>query len=238
MAFVMQAQENPLFVQGKEAYRADDFQGAIAKWTQILERGQHSASLYYNLGNAHYKLNQVGPSIYYYEKALALDPNNQDVKNNLSFAENAKIDIIEPLPKTFFAKWDEQLSNRFSYDEWAWITVVAFFLFTVLFLSYYFSQASKKKRLLFASSFLCIFLFGTAIIMSFRTYERTMNDRNAIVFAEEIEIKAAPQMKEETVFRLHEGTKVKILATEADWSRIQLLNGKEGWIPSADLKEL
>lgn len=234
----MQAQENPLFVQGKEAYRANDFQGAIAKWTQILNQGQHSPSLYYNLGNAHYKLNQVGPSIYYYEKALALDPNNADVKNNLSFAENAKIDIIEPLPKTFFAKWDETLSNLFSYDEWAWITVISFFLFTVLFLTYYFTQASGKKRLLFASSFLCIFLFGTAMTMAFRTYKRVINDRNAIVFAEEIEIKSAPKMSEETIFKLHEGTKVKILATEAEWSQIQLLNGKEGWIPSADLKEL
>ncbi|MEO0337936.1 MAG: tetratricopeptide repeat protein [Bacteroidota bacterium] len=142
IALVIQAQENPLFVQGKEAYRANDFQGAITKWNQILDQGQHSPSLYYNLGNAHYKLNQVGPSIYYYEKALALDPNNAEVKNNLSFAENAKIDVIEPLPKTFFAKWDETLSNWFSYDEWAWITVISFFLFTVLFLTYYFVEGS------------------------------------------------------------------------------------------------
>ena len=113
------SQDNDLFNQGKDAYKRGDYQEAIDNWSRILNNDKHSAALYFNLGNAHYKMSQIGPSIYYYEKALQLDPNDKDIRNNLSFAENARIDIIEPLPKTVFARWYERGAKLLSYEGWA-----------------------------------------------------------------------------------------------------------------------
>ena len=96
------AQNGPLFEQGKALYKAEKYQQAIDQWLKIVENEEHSSALYFNLGNAHYKLNNVGESIYYFEKALQLSPNDRDIKNNLAFAQNATVDDIEPLPETIF----------------------------------------------------------------------------------------------------------------------------------------
>ena len=127
------SQNQALFNQGKEQYKAQNYQEAIQNWSKIIENGEHSAALYFNLGNAHYELNNIGPSIYYYEKALQLDPTDTDIKTNLAFAENAKVDIIEPLPKTFFARWDASISTLLSYEGWAWATLIGFFVIVLLF---------------------------------------------------------------------------------------------------------
>ena len=101
----IQGQAQGLFNEAAQNYKNEAYKKAIEQWNTILDNGQHSAALYYNMANAHYKLNQVGPSIYYYEKALALAPNDAQIKTNLVFAQNAKVDAITPLPKTIFSKW-------------------------------------------------------------------------------------------------------------------------------------
>lgn len=232
------AQNQPLFEQGKQQYKNQNYTYAIANWTKILDAGEHSAALYFNLGNAYYKLNQIGPSIYYYEKALQLSPNDSDIKNNLNFAKNATVDAIEPLPLTLFAKWDQQVSDLMTYEGWAWTTVLATMLLSLLFILYYFSGSSARKRVYFAGFLLASFVMITALSMSYRGYQRGLNDRQAIVFAEETQIKAEPSMGSETSFVLHEGTRVKILEEDQDWLHIRIADGKEGWIVAADLKEL
>jgi len=232
------AQNGPLFEQGKELYKAEKYIDAVNSWMKILENHQHSASLYYNLGNAHYKLNNIGPSIYYYEKALLLAPNDSDIRNNLAFAENAKVDAIEPLPKTIFYKWYHAVSDLLTFNGWAIAVVVFSLCFVLLFLLYYFSYSEGKKRLFFVSSLMVILLLGMALSMAFSTFKDAINNQPAIIFAESIEVRDAPSLGSETSFTLHEGTKVQIIARDTDWVRIEIANGKDGWIPFSDLKEL
>src|SRR5690606_11993699 len=141
LSFTAFSQNENLFDQGKELYKNGKYQQAIIAWMQILEKGEHSAELYFNLGNAQYKLNHIGPSVYYYEKALQLSPNDADIKNNLAFAENARIDSIEPLPKTVFSKWYNGISSVFTFEGWAVLAVVFSVFFVALFLFYYFAFA-------------------------------------------------------------------------------------------------
>ncbi len=236
--FLGMAQNMSLFEQGKEQYRAEKYEEALQQWMKILNNGEHSANLYYNIGNAHYQLHHIGPSIYYYEKAKLLDPNDADIQNNLAFAKNATVDAIEPLPQTFFVKWDQQISGLMSYDSWAWMAVLGILFFTFLFLRYYFSAASRTKRFFFVTSLLAVFMGLIALSMAFRTYHISEFDKEAIVFAESADVKNGPRMGDETIFQLHEGTKVKIISQEDNWCRILLADGKDGWIPLEYIKEL
>ncbi len=232
------SQSGPLFEQGKELYKAEKYMEAVNSWVKILENDQHSASLYYNLGNAHYKLNNIGPSIYYYEKALELAPNDGDIKNNLAFAQNATVDDIEPLPKTIFYKWYHTVSDLLTFDGWAIVVVVFAMSFVLLFLLYYFSYSERKKRAFFVSALFSFLLIGMAFSMAFSTFEDTVKDQPAIIFSEIIDVKSEPNLGSEVSFKLHEGTKVQIIAKDTDWVRIEIANGKDGWIPITDLKEL
>ena len=232
------AQNGPLFEQGKSLYKAEKYQEAVTSWMKILENKKHSSELYFNLGNAHYKLNNIGPSIYYYEKALLLAPNNSDIKNNLAFAENAKVDAIEPLPKTIFYKWYHTISEVLTFDGWAYMAVAFSMCFALLFLVYYFSYSERIKRIFFVSAALSILLIGMSLSMAFSTYDDAIKNQPAIIFAESIEVREAPNLGSEISFTLHEGTKVQIIEKDTDWALIEIANGKEGWIPFLDLKEL
>ena len=232
------AQNDPLFEQGKERYKQEKYQEAIASWMKIVENGEHSANLYFNLGNAHYKMNNVGPSIYYYEKAAQLSPSDSDIKTNLAFAENARIDAIEPLPRTIFSKWHERISSLLSFNGWALVAVTFSSLFALLFLLYYFSISESRKRLLFVGSSVSLLLFFASLAMAFQVQGESLNDNPAIIFAESIEVKSEPKMGGEVAFMLHEGTKVQIIEEDDNWVRVKLVNGKDGWLPATDLKPL
>jgi len=231
-------QNNALFEQGKEHYKNGKFTEAVNSWEKVLSNGAHSAPLYFNLGNAHYKLNHVAPSIYYYEKALQLAPADAAIKTNLKFAENARIDAIEPLPKTIFKRWYEQLAGVLTYDGWAVTAVVGGILFVVLFLSYWFAAVERKKRLFFSTSIVSVVVLFVGLVMAYQTYGDVLKDQPAIVFSESTEAKSEPNMGSENAFVLHEGTKVQITEEEDNWVHVLVANGKDGWIPASDVKRL
>lgn len=227
------------FKKGNEFYNNGDFQEAIASYESIIESGEHSADLYFNLANAYYKMNQVAPSIFYYEKALQLAPTDQEIKNNLSYAQNMTIDDIEVIPETGFSKISNSVINSFSFDVWAMIAVTLTLLFVILFLSYYFSYATHKKRILFVFGFTSLALGLFALTMAYQKYGMVQNENSAIVFEQESEVKTDPNLRSETAFKLHEGTKVMILESFNDnWVKIRLADGKTGWIVLDDVKML
>lgn len=238
LSIVSFGQNDALFDQGKGLYKSEKYQDAISVWMKILNNNVHSSELYFNLGNAHYKLNHVGPSIYYYEKALQLSPSDSEIKNNLAFAQNTTVDAIEPLPKTIFSKWYSTIAEILPHDSWAVVSIVLSLSTILLFLLYYFSYSEGKKRVFFVSSLGLFFLLLISIAMSYTTFSEAMKKNPAIIFAESSEVKSEPNLGSEAAFTLHEGTKVQILTKEEDWARISLVDGKDGWIPLSDLKEL
>lgn len=232
------AQDQGLFQQATQAYSEGNYKVSIEKYEQILENGRTSVAVYYNLANAHYKLNQVAPSIYYYEKALQLNPNDEEVKNNLAFAQKMTIDVIEPIQKSDFSKRIDKLVSSFSFDNWAWATVVFSFLFALFILGYYFAGSSKRKRVFFIPAMLCL-VFGIAsIIFANLRHSTQQNNQYAIVFAQEAKVKSEPNSRSEEVFLLHEGTKVKVKENFGGWLEIKLADGKQGWIKKEKVKKL
>jgi tetratricopeptide (TPR) repeat protein len=232
------AQGENLFDQATKAYSEGNYEQAIANYEQILENGKTSAAVYYNLGNAHYQLDNVAESIYFYEKALQLKPNDQDIQNNLAFAEKKAIDAIETVPKTGVGELFEDMLSILGYDGWAWAAVVASVLFALLFLGYYFSKTPSRKRLFFVPAMICLVIGVAAFVFANLRQETAKNRQFAIVFATEAQVKSAPNPQSEMVFLLHEGTKVRVLEDFGEWNEIKLSDGKKGWIRKSEVKKL
>lgn len=227
-----------LFAEGNTFYKTEEYSRAVEVYLAIEEQGFESADLYFNIGNCYYKMNKVAPSIYYYEKALKVDPNYEDAQFNLEFAKRMSIDAIEELPKTFLQRFQENVILKFSYETWATISVTASFLMALLFLMYYFSRGTKTKLVFFNTAILTLFILAITVFFAYQNYGVSKKDRPAIIFAESTEIKNAPTPSGEEVFELHEGTKVQILDELDDWKKIKIADGKVGWISSKDLKEI
>ncbi|MBL4604994.1 MAG: SH3 domain-containing protein [Flavobacteriaceae bacterium] len=227
-----------LFVKANDQYKQELYNEAITTYNEIETLGLVSSELYYNLGNCYYKLNKVAPSIYNYEKALLIDPLNEDAQNNLVFAKRLTIDNIEELPKSLFQKIDESFVKKLSYNEWSVISVAFSIVGVLLFLLFYFSYTPTKKRLFFVTSILSFLLLITSSIFAIKEYSFHQNNISAIIFAQEVEIKNAPTLNSEEIFNLHEGTKVTILDTVDNWKKIRISDGKIGWILTEKIKLL
>ena len=132
LAFAQASMES-LFKQGNSAYNKAEYQKAISLYEQTLKMGQFSAELYYNLGNAYYKLNNIAESIYYFEKAKQLDPNDEDIIINSNFAKNMTIDAIEKLPESQIVTFQKKIYRIFNFSYWSYLTVILFWIFTGLF---------------------------------------------------------------------------------------------------------
>ena len=237
-SFINAAENDTLFQKANELYNQEQYQEAIDGYLSIINTGKESAELYYNIANAHYKLSNIGPSIFYYEKALELAPNDEDVKNNLTFAKNATIDVIDVIPEGIISRTINGFTNMFSFDLWAWISICCVILFVVLFILYYNARMSSKKRLFFISSWVALIFGLFGVFFAFSQYNFINNNQYAIIYAQETTIKSEPNLRSEEVFELHEGTKVKITEEVNDWRKIKLADGKIGWIPASDLEEL
>jgi len=232
------SQNQDLFKQATSLYNEGKFDEAAENYLAILENGEHSAELYFNLGNTYYKLNKIAPSIFYYEKALLLNPNDRDIKNNLTFAQNMTLDDIETLPQPGISRFYKAVTSFFSFDQWAYLAVAFMILFVSLYILFYFLAYATQKRVAFISA-LVFFVFSIgSFIFAYVQYADFKAEQPAIVFAEEISIKSEPNARSQEVFVLHAGTKVNVLNQLNDWKKIALINGKTGWVPAKEIRDI
>ncbi|WP_136466496.1 SH3 domain-containing protein [Flagellimonas onchidii] len=238
-AFIGLGQNNAsLFDQATEDYNNGEYSKAIEKYESILENGEHSAELYFNIGNCHYKLNAIGPSIYNYEKALLLKPNDREILNNLGYAQNMRLDAVEEMPKTEIAKLYESLMDIMSFDQWSYLAIVLIVLFVLGYLAYFFLRFASQKRIAFISSMLFLVAGILSVLLAYLQYQDFKNDNPGIIFSQEVKVTSEPNKNSKAVFTLHEGTKVNILETFNDWQKIKIADGQTGWLPKKDLKLL
>ena len=226
-----------LFSEANKLYKTEQYQAAIDLYKTIESEHMISSDVYYNLGNSYYKLNKVGPAIFYYEKALQLNPDNEDVKNNMVFAKRLALDNIKPLPKTVWQKINENYLQLLTYNEWAIVVVLFSFAAGLLFLLYYFNNSSSKKRLFFVTSLFAFMGLLVNLTITYNQYNFARNTKEAIVFSAESTIRNAPTFNAEKVFTLHEGTKVFVLDAVDNWKKIKIADGKLGWIIASEIQE-
>jgi len=233
-----QASMESLFDQGNSAYNKAEYQKAVSLYEQTLKMGQFSAELYYNLGNAYYKLNNIAESIYYFEKAKQLDPNDEDIVINSNFAKNMTIDAIEKLPESQIVTIQKKIYGIFNFSYWSYLTVILFWIFTGLFLVYVFIKSASLKQTFFFIAFGILIFFMISFLITYSIEEKEKNTNFAILFSNQKDIWSEPNQQAELLFSLHEGTKVEVLDILENWKKIRIANGSEGWIENASLRYL
>ena len=226
---------NDLQANAEKAYSNKNYKEAILSYETILNEGQVSYKLYYNLGNAYYKNNELGKAIYNYELANKLQPNNKDVETNLRIANEKTIDKIESRENFFIGAIKSELVNSLSTNGWAWLSI--FSLASALILAFIFLTANHLllKRFGFFLSSLSIIIFISAMILGYTALKDIHVTNFAIVLNRESKVHEEPTINSKTKFNLHEGTKISVLETNLNWTNIKLENGNEGWIKTTEI---
>ncbi len=225
----------PSMERANEAYTNEAYTEAIAEYEAVAAEQGTSATLYYNLGNAYFKNRAYAAAILNYERALLLEPNNEDAAFNLSIAQAHTVDKIEPLGDFFLTLWLEKMIAMFPSNTWACVAIASFLLFVAAVLLYFFGRSVRLKKLGFFGAILLLIVSGCANRFAYLQKHDQVERNTAIIFAPTITVRSSPSESGTELFVLHEGTKVTVLEKLGEWSEIVVIDGNRGWIPTEKL---
>jgi tetratricopeptide (TPR) repeat protein len=232
--------QNPdeMAAQAAKAYNSHNYPQTIEQYSKIIAGGYESWSLYYNLGNACFRNNENTQAVYFYEKALKLAPNNEDIRHNIEVVNSRLTDKVEQVPELFYKRWWKALVNLMEPDTLAWITILLFSLALTLIALYIAISGMLARKIFFWSGIALLLLSGMGILASEQRHHYLSEDHEAIVFTPTVNIKSSPDENSKDIFVLHEGTKVSLLDEVADWQEIRIANGSIGWIRLTDIRKI
>ena len=222
--------------EADSAYVRGEYQQAIKDYEALLKKGA-SADIYYNLGNAYYRTENITRAVLNYERALLLSPSDRDIRFNLQMARQKTIDKIVPEQEMFFVTWYRSLVNMASVDGWARTALISLALAIVLALIYLFSERIWLRKVGFFGAFLLIAVFVCCNLFAHQQKQQLVHRKGAIVTAPAVAVKSTPAKNGTDLFILHEGTKVTITdSSMKDWKEIRLADGKEGWLETRQIE--
>ncbi len=221
-----------------KAYLKGEYQQAIKDYETLLKDGE-SAELYYNLGNAYFRSDNLTKAILNYERAHLLSPGDKDILFNLQFARSKTIDKMSPQSEMIFVGWYHSLVNFTSVDRWAYVAVVSIILALTLLLLYLFAERMILRKVGFFGAVAFFLLFIFANLFAYQQKRQLENRKGAIVVSSSVSIRKQPADNAETVFVLHEGTRVDITDRSIKgWKEVQSPDGREGWVQDNTLEEI
>lgn len=223
---------------GNKAYIEGDYDKAIEEYTAILDGGEYSMKLYYNLANAYFKAGAMGRAILYYNKALRIAPSQEDIRHNLALAEAQTKDRIAIIPEFFLNRWLRTVRNSMSCTAWSVLSLVwlgVLLAFAVLFLL---ASRVRWRKMGFYGALCAFVLFVATTSFAVSSRNDMLSHNEAIVMGTAISVKSSPDRSATDLFVLHEGTKVKVLTEVDEWVEVVIADGKKGWTERKNIEEI
>ncbi|WP_126246017.1 tetratricopeptide repeat protein [Chitinophaga rhizosphaerae] len=233
----VKAQEPAAFNEGNRLYEQQQFAEAAAKYQQLIDSGFQVADLYFNAGNAYYKSSQTAMAVYSFEKALRLQPGDEAIEHNLALANQKVGSNVETLPLLFFERWWLQWQQLHTPAGWANWSIAWSWIFSALVIAYFFFPVPGKKYIRWALAVSGIFLIGY-FSMAAWMHSQSFNSGDAIVMNNSVKAKSAPDDGAKDLFELKEGMKVEVLDATSQFGKVQLSDGKTGWVPVNEIRRL
>lgn len=234
-----------LIKSANAAYEKDEFERAIELYSKAAQEQGTSSELYYNIGNAHYRLGNMGEAILYYERALKLDPSNGDARTNLEFVKE-KINVDTASSDSYFSSKLMRMITGQSSNTWAVMSVVLFLAFVAALLIYIFMDNIMLRKIGFFGGGIVLVMMIVTLSFSFVCRNQARNTSYAIVTVPSSTLSTSPRIpkdKTEEAFLLNEGYKVQIVDSvktgegenAMSWYDVTTSDGHRAWIKGSDI---
>lgn len=221
---------NAVWSSANAAYNEGNFAEAAQLYESILIKGEHSAKVYYNLGNAYFKQEQLGKAILNYNRALRLAPYDEDILHNLEYATAATKDQIESIPEFFLSRWVGAARNIMGSDGWAVTSLVVLAATLIAALIYLLAQALSQRKAGFYVMCVGAVLFVVSAIFACQSRQELIGGGEAVIMSSAVAIKSSPDRAATDLFVLHEGTRLSVGESIDGWAEIRIADGRKGWI--------
>ena len=230
------ASVSSLVEQADSAYVQEKYKLAVELYQQAIQQDGVSSNLYYNLGNAQFKQGELAQAILAYERALRLDPRNEDIKHNLRFAQSRITDDIKD-NDFFLSSWAKAVRNSASEEVWRWVSVGLFVLGLIGILLFLLSPILWLRKSAFYIALLALFISLCAGLNARSLHQRDTLRNEAIIIQGIVNAKSSPDRSGTDLFTVHEGTKITIRETIGEWANIRVAQ-YEGWIELRNLERI
>lgn len=224
--------------RAQRAYVEGNYELAAEEYRAIADGGEYSLKLYYNLGNAYFKLGDMGRAILFYNRALRLAPSNEDVRHNLSLAESQIKDRITAVPEFFVKTWMRALRNAMSCTAWSILSLLAAAAFLAMVLLFLLASPIVVRKMGFYGGVVMLLLFVCTTSLAVASRNDILSREGAVVLSSAISVKSSPDCSATDLFVLHEGTKLRILTEVDGWYEVVIADGKKGWIDSHTVEQI
>lgn len=219
-------------------YKKGNYQQAIKDYRELLKGGV-SAEIYYNLGNAYYRTDNITYAILCYERALLLSPSDDDIRLNLQIAQSKTIDKITPEPEMFLVQWFKSVVNMMDINSWAITSIVSLLLLFSLLALYLLSNRIALRKAGFFGALFFAAVVVLSLICGYQQKAQYENRKNAIVTVPSLQLKNVPDANGKEVTVIHEGTKVEIIDDSmSKWKHVRLGDNREGWLLSSQIEKI
>ena len=223
---------------GNKAYIEGNYDKAIEEYTAILDGGEYSMKLYYNLANAYFKAGANGKAILYYNKALRIAPSQEDIRHNLALAEAQTKDRIAVIPEFFLNRWLRTMRNSMSCTAWSVLSLLMFGAMLAFGLLFLLASQVRWRKMGFYGALCAFVMFVATTSFAVSSRNDMLSHNEAIVMGTAISVKSSPDRSATDLFVLHEGTKVKVLTEVDEWVEVVIADGKKGWTERKNIEEI
>ena len=218
------------------SYEDGDFAQAAQTYQQLVDQGHREATLFYNLGNAHYKDGEIGRAVLNYLRAERLTPRDPDIRANLEIARGQTVDVLDEEEGPGAAIVPTAL--RLNDDELS-VAVLALWSLTALSLTLRTLLRTGKVR---RAARYVAFVAGILMLVSVASLGVRLldgSDDDAVIVADSVDVLSGPGAQYETVFKLHAGAEARLVEERASWSRVALGDDQfQGWVPASDVERV
>ena len=210
------------FDAANKLYEEGKFAEAAAAYDKLVQSGQVSAALYFNLGNAWFKSGHMGRAIAAYREAQQLNPRDPDLRANLQFARNQT-----PSPTLTPSRWQRWL-GRLTLNEWTLLAAGAVWLWLLLLAVLQWRPALRPVLRGYVISLAVITGLSCACVAA--AWHEGRFTRTAIVIVGEATVRYGPLGESPAAFTVHDGAELRVLDQKDEWLQVSAGARRVGWI--------
>ena len=230
--FAAQNGTSVTYENGMDAYRKGQYELAIQEFESILSNNLESPEIYYNLGNAFYRLGKIAGAVWAYESCLKLSPTHNNAQYNLKLANLKVIDKMDLPEPPFYLKWYLSVKERFIPSTWINISLSILLFNAIL-------MVIIRITSLWILGMLQGILMTVLLSSFFLTLHSAWTEYSydlGIIYSTDVEVRSEPNVFSIRLFDVHEGLKVAVNQGTNEWVEIELLDGKTGWIENKQIR--
>ncbi len=211
-----------------EAYQSGKYEQAKVDYIQLLQNQYYCPELFYNLGNAWFKLGETGRAILNYHRALILKPGLEEAQFNLR-------SLLQNTGNEETPSFRERLSPYA--DGFALVASTTFWL-AVYFVCFGAFRKSRKGNLWRVGALISTLCAITFLGLTFWIGQGLRDPEWALVVESPADLKYGPANTARTIGSLHVGEFITTVSIKGDWTFCRDESGALGWLLTRKMERL